>query len=211
MKFEDLLEVAWVKPGDYDFGSAFWNQNGQYVSIEGANIINQQEHKGVMYYLEKRKSVIFIMVKRFDDYPTKKDPNGVKERFYIVGTMKIEQTDSYKRLGYTNTLVVRGVQVHDDYRRKGVGKLFYSMIVDAGFTLVGDSEQYENARNLWISLSINPGFIVDIVDLGARKIEYKNTELQKDDKRIWADEKSTDPIELKIGRLRRLILTGVKF
>ena len=75
----------------------------------------------------------------------------------------------------------------------------------------GDSEQYENARNLWISLSVNPGFIVDIVDLGARKIEYKNVELKKDDKRIWADEKSTDPVELKIGRLRRLILTGVKF
>ena len=211
MKFEDLVEMAWAKPGDYDFGDAQWNQNGQYISIEGANIVNQREHKGVIYYIEKRKSVIFIMIKKFDDYPTKKDPNGKKERFYVVGTMKTEQTDSYKRLGYTNTLVVKGVQVHDDYRRKGVGKLFYSMVVDAGFTLVGDSEQYENARNLWISLSVNPGFIVDIVDLGARNIEYKNTELQKDDKRIWADEKSTDPIELKIGRLRRLILTGVKF
>lgn len=150
------------------------------------------------------------MIKKFDDYPTKRDPNGKKERFYIVGTMKTEQTDSYKRIGYTNTLVVKGVQVLDSYRRIGVGKLFYSMIVQAGFTLVGDSEQYENARNLWVSLSNNPGFIVDIVDLDSRKIEYKNVELKKDDKRIWGDENSNDPIELKIGRLRRLILTNVK-
>lgn len=211
MQFNKLLEQAWAKPGDYDFGSAIWNMNGYYASIEGANIVNQREHRGEMYYLEKRKSVFNIMVKRFDDYPTKKDPNGKKERFYIVGTMKTEQSTSYKRIGYTNTLVVKGVQVLDSFRRNGVGKLFYSMIVGAGFTLVGDSEQYENARNLWVSLSNHPGFIVDIVDLGSRKIEYKNVELTKDDKRIWGDEKSTDPIELKIGRLRRLILTGVKF
>nr|DAY27442.1 MAG TPA: hypothetical protein [Caudoviricetes sp.] len=210
MKSEDS-EMAWAKPGDYDFGASVWNQNGFYASIEGANIVNQREHKGEMFYLEKRKSVFTIMVKRFDDYPTKKDPNGKKERFYIVGTMKTEQSDSYKRIGYTNTLVVKGVQVLKEFRREGVDKLLYSMIVEAGFTLFGDSEQYENARNLWISLSNHPGFIVDIVDLGSRKIEYKNVELTKDDKRIWGDEKSTDPIELKIGRLRRLILTGVKF
>ena len=211
MQFNKLLEQAWAKPGDYDFGTAVWNQNGHHASIEGANILNQRELDGEMYYLEKMKSVFFIMVKRFADYPTKRDPNEKKERFYIVGTMKTEQSDSYKRLGYTNTLVVKGVQIHNDFRRRGAGKLFYSMIVQAGFTLVGDSEQYENARNLWISLSNHSGFIVDIVDLGSRKIEYKNVELTKDDKRIWGDEKSTDPIELKIGRLRRLILTGVKF
>lgn len=211
MKFSDLIvEHAWAMPGDYDFGTSVWNQNGYYASIEGANILNQREHKGETFYLEKMKSVFFIMVKRFDDYPTKKDPNGKKERFYIVGTMKTEQTDSYKRLGYTNTLVVKGVQVDNEYRRKGVGKLLYSMIVQAGFTLVGDSEQYENARNLWVSLSNNPGFIVDIVDLGSRKVEYNNVELTKDDKRIWGNENSDDPIELKIGRLRRLILTDVK-
>lgn len=210
MKFKDLIEQAWGKPGDYDFGSSIWNQNGHYASIEGANIINQRELDGDIYYLEKRKSVIFIMIKKFDDYPTKKDPNGKKERFYIVGTMKTEQTDSYKRMGYTNTLVVKGVQVLDSYRRLGIGKLLYSMIVEAGFTLVGDSEQYENARNLWISLSNNPGFIVDIVDLGSRKIEYKNVELNKDDKRIWSYEDSKEPEEIKIGRLRRLILVDVK-
>ena len=100
MQFNKLLEQAWVKPGDYDFGTAVWNQNGFYASIEGANIVNQREHKGEMFYLEKRKSVFTIMVKRFDDYPTKKDPNGKKERFYIVGTMKTEQSDSYKRIEY---------------------------------------------------------------------------------------------------------------
>ena len=210
MKFSKMLEQAWAKPGDYDFGTSVWNINGNYPSIEGANIVNQREHKGEIYYLEKRKSVFCIMVKRFDDYPTKKDPNGKKERFYVVGTMKTEQTDSYKIIGYTNTLVVKGAQVLNEFRRNGVGKLFYSIIVKAGFTLVGDSEQYENARNLWISLSNNPGFMVDIVDLGSRKIEYKNVELTKDDKRIWGDENSDDPIELKIGRLRRLILTNVK-
>lgn len=58
MKSEES-EMAWAKPGDYDFGSAFWNQNGQYVSIEGANIINQREHKGVMYYLEN-ENLLFL-------------------------------------------------------------------------------------------------------------------------------------------------------
>ena len=210
MKFKDLFEMAWKRDGDYDFGSAKWNQNGYYASIEGSNIIFTSKLNGETFYIEKRKSVFTISVKKFEDYPTKTDPNGKKERFYIVGTMKTEQTDSYKRIGYKNTLIVKGVEILEDYRRYGIGKLLYSGIVKSGYVLVGDSIQYENARNLWISLSKHPGFYVDIADLGLTKIIYKNIELTPDDKRIWSYEDSTDKEELKIGRLRRLILVDVK-
>ena len=88
--------------------------------------------------------------------------------------------------------------------------MYIAIVKYLNYTLVGDSIQYENARNLWISLSKHPGFIVDVADLGLSKIVYRNIELTPDDKRIWSYEDSTDKEELKIGRLRRLILVDVK-
>ena len=60
MKFKDLIEQAWAKPGDYDFGSSIWNQNGHYASIEGANIINQRELDGDIYINLKKENQLFL-------------------------------------------------------------------------------------------------------------------------------------------------------
>lgn len=69
------------------------------------------------------------------------------------------------------------------------------------------------ARNLWISLSNHPEFIVDIVDISNAKVIEKNVKLTDAlDPRIWTDEKlmlTGTKEERKVGRFRRLVLTKV--
>ena len=210
MKFKDLFEMAWARDGDYDFGNLNYIKN-RVLSKEGAKIFAEINHRNTIYYFEKMGSYVLAMREIEEPYPTKSNPNETKIRLKVVGATKISGTDSYRRMGLKNTFVVKGVEVEESERRNGIAKLMYIAIVKyLNYTLVGDSIQYENARNLWISLSKHPGFIVDVADLGLSKIVYKNIELTPDDKRIWSYEDSTDKEELKIGRLRRLILVDVK-
>lgn len=206
-----LTEMAWAPDGDYDFGNLSYIKN-RVLSKEGAKIFAEIEHRGSTYYFEKMGSYVLAMREIEEPYPTKSNPNETKIRLKVIGAIKLKGTTSYRRLGYNNTFVVVGVEVDIDERRNGIAKLLYKVIVsELNYTLVGDEVQYENARKLWVSLSIHPGFIVDIVDLGTKSVVYRNIKLEDNDSKIWAhtDFKYTNSQEEKIGRLRRLILTKV--
>ncbi|WP_086301655.1 hypothetical protein [Campylobacter devanensis] len=119
------------------------------------------------YYFYRRESYHILATKVPEDYPTKANPNGTKDRFYPIAMIRLLHTDKIKRIGYKNVYEVSTVEVDRDLRGNRIGKLLYYLsTVVLGYTLLGDSEQYENARRMYYSFSHNPGFTVDIIKLG---------------------------------------------
>ena len=101
-----------------------------------------------------------------------------------------------------------------EFEEQQLTSLYPNILVDDfKWVLMGDDEQYEGARNLWVSLSNNPGFNVDIVELATGKIIAKNVNLKDAlDPRIWTDDElmlTGTKEERMRGRFNRLILTKV--
>ena len=66
--------------------------------------------------------------------------------------IRLIPTDKIKRIGYKNVYEVSAVEVDRDLRGNRIGKLLYYLsTVVLGYTLLGDSEQYENAIEIVMS------------------------------------------------------------
>lgn len=206
MKFSDFLnEQAIAKSGDYDFGNLKYLDGPRYTSIEytfdKSPFVYKVIYDNLEYYFYRRESYHILATKVPEDYPTKASPNGTKDRFYPIAMIRLLHTDKIKRIGYNNVYEVRAVEVDRDLRGKKLGKLLYYLsTVILKYTLLGDSEQYENARRMYYSFSHNPGFTVDIIKLGYGVLE-KNVNLNDhNDERVWG----TTPD--KVGKLHRVVL-----
>ena len=209
MKFSDFLnEQAIAKPGDYDFGNLNYVNKHSLTSIEytfdKSPFIYKVFYNGKEYYFYRRESYHILATKVPEDYPTKDNPNGTKDRFSPIAMIRLLPTDKIKRMGYKNVYTVSAVEVDRDHRGIRLGKLLYYLsTVILKYTLLGDSEQYENARRIYYSFSNNPGFTVDIIKLGYGVLE-KNVNLNDhNDERVW----STTPD--KVGKLHRVVLKSV--
>lgn len=217
---EFLEEMAIAKSGDYDFGDLnYIGDKSRVVSKNGVEELlsfnKGKEKLFIVKYKSKTPNGTYYFLTR--EVPDEENEiTGLnKIRHQIICAMLLKFTTRYHGLGYGEFRIIKGVETHSSERNKGYGRLFYQKIVDdIGFVLMGDDEQYEGARNLWVSLSKHPGFIVDIVDLINGKIIEKNVDLKDAlDPRIWTDEKlmlTGTKEERKIGRFRRLVLTKVK-
>ncbi|RTI48692.1 hypothetical protein C3I27_04050 [Campylobacter jejuni] len=156
------------------------------------------------YYFYRRESYHILATKVPEEYPTKDDPNGTKDRFYPIAMIRLLPTDKLKRMGYSNVCTVCAVEVDKALRGKKLGKLLYYLATAVlGYTLLGDSEQYENARRMYYSFSNNPGFTVDIIKLGQGVLERDVNLYNHNDERVWS--KTPD----KVGRLHRVVLKSV--
>ncbi|QXO06137.1 hypothetical protein [Campylobacter phage CJLB-12] len=220
MKFSDFLEEqAIAKSGDYDFGNLNYIGAGGLISKKVVKVLHKfnfdingdntelfiiecnANHPKQKYYCVAKEEID----KRFEPYTT---------RFKILAAILLEYTTKYRGLGYGPLRIVKGVETLRSYRGGGIGKKLYTILVDDfKWVLMGDSEQYEGARNLWTFLSKSPGFNVDIVELATGKIIAKNVKLKDAlDPRIWTDEDLflTGTKEERIrGRFNRLVLTKV--
>jgi len=92
------------------------------------------------------------------------------------------------KLGYKNLMEEIGVGVLKEKRKQGLAKWMYKTLVKHNISIMGDKEQYDNNRKLWISLSKDMD--VDIIDIGSLKIIDKKVILKPDigynvDDRIW--------------------------
>lgn len=220
-KLVDLCEQALAMKGDYDFG------NLKYLSIGITGYISKRvvkEIKKFQYKLDGEVKEIYLIECNADQPNYKYYCLALEEldttsepfvmRFKPLVAMLLEYTTKYRGLGYGPFRIVRGVETLTSFRGKGLGKKLYMVLVDdLKWTLMGDQEQYAGARNLWTSLSNNPGFKVDIVELATGKVIAKDVNLQDAlDERIWTDEdlKLTGTKEERmIGRFNRLVLTKV--
>lgn len=220
MKFSDFLnEQAIAKSGDYDFGNLDYIGAGGLISKKVVKVLHKfnfnisggdtelfiveynANHPRQKYYCVAKEE----LDKRFEPFTT---------RYKILAAMLLEYTTKYRGLGYGPFRIVKGVETLRSYRGAGIGKKLYSILVDDfKWVLMGDVEQYEGARNLWVSLSNNPGFNVDIVELATGKIIAKNVNLKDAlDPRIWADDElmlTGTKEERMWDRFNRLILTKV--
>lgn len=208
-----LTEMAIAKDGNYDFGNLYYIGNGERVLSDFFyKELKKVEYKGETYsigkYKETKKPTYYLLTKRVYDEDSK------KERNRVLVAMSLEFIQTPRGFNYKNIAIVRGVETDREMRGGGFATLLYKHLVnDIGITLMGDEEQYLGARNLWISLSNHPEFIVDIVDISNAKVIEKNVKLTDAlDPRIWTDEKlmlTGTKEERKIGRFRRLVLTKV--
>lgn len=209
MSFSDFIkEQAITKPGDYDFENLNYVNKHSLTSIEytfdKSPFVYKVFYNGEEFYFYKRES--FHILSRIvpEDYPTKVNPNGTKDRYSPVAMIRLIPTDKIKRIGYKNVYEVSAVEVDRDLRGNRIGKLLYYLsTVVLGYTLLGDSEQYENARRMYYSFSHNPGFTVDIIKLGYGILE-KNVNLNDhNDERVWST--TLD----KVGKLHIVVLKSV--
>ena len=217
-KFLDEMSIA--RSGDYDFGNLNYIGNkAREISKNGVKELLSFTYKGETLYIVKYNAKLenncryFLLSREVPDYEN--EITGLnKIRHQVICAMLLQFSTRYRGLNYGAFRIVKGVETHSTERNKGYGKIFYKKLVnDLGFTLMGDEEQYAGARNLWISLSNHPEFIVDIVDISNAKVIEKNVKLTDAlDPRIWTDEKlmlTGTKEERKIGRFRRLVLTKV--
>lgn len=204
----NLCEQALAKDGDYEFGYFKYVNRHALTSIEytfdKSPFVYKVTYNGEEFYFYRRGSYYELSRKVPEDYPTKTNPNGTKDRYSPIAMIKLVPTDKIKRLGYTNVYNVSAVEVDKDNRGRRLGKLLYYLSTSIlGYTLLGDSEQYENARRMYYSFSNNPGFTVDIVKLGDSILERDVNLNDHNDPRVW----STTPD--KVGRLHRVVLKSV--
>lgn len=215
----NLCEQALAMKGDYDFGNLKYIGTGGLISKRVVKVMFEFD----MYLSGKEEHLYLIECNA--DHPNQKyyciakddvdDRWELKvDRFRILTAMLAEYTTKYRGLGYGPLRIVKGVETLASARGLGLGKKLYTILVDdLKWTLMGDQEQYEGARNLWVSLSNNPGFKVDIVELATGKVLARDVNLQDAlDERIWTDEdlKLTGTKEERMrGRFNRLVLTKV--
>ncbi|WP_202975523.1 hypothetical protein [Campylobacter jejuni] len=204
----ELCEQALAPDGDYDFGNLKYLEGPRYTSIEytynTSPFVYKVIYDNLEYYFYRRESYHILATKVPEEYPTKDDPNGTKDRFYPIAMIRLLPTDKLKRMGYSNVYTVCAVEVDKALRGKKLGKLLYYLATAVlGYTLLGDSEQYENARRMYYSFSNNPGFTVDIIKLGQGVLERDVNLYNHNDERVWS--KTPD----KVGRLHRVVLKSV--
>ena len=204
----ELCEQALAIDGDYDFGNLNYVNKHELTSIEytfdKSPFVYKVFHNGEEFYFYRRES-FYVLSKRVpEEYPTKDNPNGTKDRYSPIAMIRLVPTDKLKRMGYGMVYNVSAVEVDKDNRGKRIGKLLYYLATAVlGYTLLGDSEQYENARRMYYSFSNNPGFTVDIIKLGQGVLERDVNLYNHNDERVWS--KTPD----KVGRLHRVVLKSV--
>lgn len=82
-------------------------------------------YNGKEYYFYRRESYHILATKVPEDYPTKDNPNGTKDRFSPIAMIRLLPTDKIKRMGYKNVYTVSAVEVDRDHRGIILGKLLY--------------------------------------------------------------------------------------
>ena len=224
-KLAEVNEMSVAMSGDYDFGNLNYIKNGSRILSKVDNNYSKyllsEPFKGELLHLikinVKRGGSFYVLCRDYLDSDKDEKGNTYKttNRYQMIAAMHLSEEKSYR--GYDKRIrVVKGVEVHDEERLKGYGTFFYKLLINnLDIHLMGDVEQYEGARKLWINLSQNPTFKVDIVNLSAGVKIIHTDVILKDalDERIWTDEKlmlSGTKEEKYRGRFARLILSKVE-
>lgn len=219
---EFLQEQAVAKKGDYDFGNLNYINNGdQIIAKPGVQLLYEFKHsrsgeKLFIVQLKDAKDYICLAREVIEEQKTSTgEVYRVKERYQLIIAMLVRYTIKYRGLNYGPFRVVKGVETKNNERKKGYGIEFYKALVKGlKWNIMGDSEQYIGARELWVSLSSHPEFFVDIVDLSNAKIIHKDVKLSDAlDSRVWTDEDlllTGTKEENKRARFNRLVLTNIK-
>ena len=89
----------------------------------------------------------------------------------IIGELEFHKDirlSKFDKLNFTKVLQVSMVQIADDIKMRGCGKVLYQTLVKAGYTIISDNVHYEGGKALWKSLasSIKANEAIYIADNG---------------------------------------------
>lgn len=72
--------------------------------------------------------------------------------FIVLGELYPSKYKDINKFGYKNVLQTSEVGVKKEYRGAGIGTSLYLSLINAGYTLISDYNQFDGARNLWRGL-----------------------------------------------------------
>ena len=182
-----LLEVPQAMLGDFDWDEAklrltdtgvekYWKTVGQLPTPSGKLDIIQCRENWMVGGMHPRDTI----------------PDRQEFRAFI----NVEGEVPSRITPYRKPLIVRFIYVSTERRTRGLAISLYSWLVQQGYTLIGDQEQYNGARRLWARLSTLPGYAVDLLNIYTGKVVKTGVTLHQGaneldfDKEVWsADEK----------------------
>lgn len=226
-KFGEILkkydEMSWaISQDNFDFGNLEYIKNDSRLISKVDSTIRQHVISG--WYYDTREMLHIVKVNISEgtnilvlcrDFLIENNDGTTTEMYQMIAAMKLSKPTLYRNFSTTIYRVVEAVEVHKDERGHKYGLFFYKVLVNTlNYKLMSDVEQYGNERNLWVSLSKDTNFKVDIVDLSkGMKVLYHNVTLKDAlDERVWTDEKlmlSGSKEERRRGRFARLVLSKV--
>lgn len=224
--FKDILnkynKMAVAIDGDMMFGNLTYIADGTGIlSQGGVEILYGGVYKGKPIYIGKYKpnTSLILLLENYIEPQTSKsgETYDFKLRYYVIGALRVKYLTSWSKLNYRLVREIQGIEIHKDRRNQGYAKYFYKTLVDElGWNLLGDLTDYENSRRLWVSLSKDPDYQVDIVD-SSTGIIFEKKVILKDilDDRVWVKyedviNKRLNQEQDRVGRFHRLILTNVR-
>ena len=183
-----LFEMSLAIGGEFDFGEFSRHFDKRFMVIFNLrkNILFEDKFKlkdGNLYNIIAETDGHFIFIKN-------------KETEELMAVIEVITKVLKKKLStkYDNVLMIKSVKTDDKFKNKGLMKLVYLYLLSLGYSLMGDSIEYESARGLWVSLQGFQTFNTDIIDIDNDKIIHKNIKLKDiNDERVW---KIIDPLDL---------------
>ena len=221
-RFGEILqkydEMSWaISQDNFDFGNLDYIKDGSRLISKVDTSIRQHLISGFNYDTKEMLHIIKVNISEGTNILVLCRDFLVNDTgmYQMIAAMKLSKPTLYRNFSTTIYRVVEAVEVHKDERGHKYGLFFYKVLVNTlNYRLMSDVEQYGNERNLWVSLSKDTNFKVDIVDLSkGMKVLYHNVTLKYAlDERVWTDEKlmlSGSKEERRRGRFARLVLSKV--
>jgi hypothetical protein len=113
--------------------------------------------------------------------------------FEVLGILTFERDPRITCYG-DKAILVSGVKVGKEWRGVRLGTVLYLTLIYNGYAIVSDEEQYDNARKLWRSLSINfNDVVVDVFDIRLNRVIKTNHVIQNTDFSNLDSEWGIDP------------------
>lgn len=201
---EYLEEMSQAMKGDYTGGaSSIKPMPADYVfnSFKKLDIIEIAGKKFLLY--QRTKDNLGNYVDYVMGYFDKNQNNFFIPIFALSLVNQKGLLPEYPKLN-----VVKSVYVRDENQKSGIAIMMYKYLVDKlGFDIMGDSQQYFGARKLWVKLSEDSRFMVDIVDIKNKEVidygvkVYHGLEDSDFDKRIWSYDRDKDNIRLVLTKM----------
>lgn len=117
---------------------------------------------------------------------------------------------------YNNISTVHNVYLFNKYRGKGIMKALYELILSLGISIMGDSIQYEPARQLWLSMNGVDDYILDIIDIDKDEVLHSDVKLNDIyDNRIWKtvndEEEGFNLVRIKHNYIYKRLIISHKY
>lgn len=161
-----------------DKGMTFLESKWKKIPITYSKI----NEKGYLLYINNRNTLALIGVTYYD--------KEMKSwRLAVHSYIKLEKDNKHYK--------VIGVYTKEELQGNGIAFAMYKSLIDYGFKLESDNEQYSGAKPLWITLSNS--YNIEIYDENKKEVIIDKFDIKKHNiNDIWSNDYSKFNIILRI-------------